>query len=72
MGSLYNVPLPAEMPPPSNLVIQVFISAALLAAAVGAILSESYEITDKHWAFGAIGTVMGFWFHRHSAREEKI
>lgn len=37
------------------------ISVVLLAAALWVILSQRYQATDKHWAYGTIGTLIGFW-----------
>jgi Na+/melibiose symporter-like transporter len=40
---------------------QVAISLAVLTVALYIILSQQYDAKDKHWAYGAVGTVMGFW-----------
>ena len=39
----------------------IIISLVLLSAALWVILSRSYQPTDRHWAYGAIGTIVGFW-----------
>ena len=40
---------------------QLVISAVLLVAALFVILTKRYPAQDKHWAYGALGTVVGFW-----------
>ena len=40
---------------------QLVISAVLLIAALFVILTKRYPAPDKHWAYGALGTVVGFW-----------
>ena len=42
-------------------VMQVVISAVVLAAGLWVILSGHYAIDSERWASGAIGTVMGYW-----------
>jgi len=43
------------------LAAQLVISAVLLVAALFVILTKRYPAQDKHWAYGALGTVVGFW-----------
>jgi hypothetical protein len=43
------------------LTAQLVISAVLLTAALFVILTKKYPAADKHWAYGALGTVVGFW-----------
>jgi hypothetical protein len=40
------------------------ISLVLLIASLFVILSSNYEIAVRNWAFGTIGTVLGFWLRR--------
>jgi hypothetical protein len=40
---------------------QLVISAVLLVAALFVILTKRYPAQDKHWAYGALGTIVGFW-----------
>lgn len=47
--------------PPVPLLMQVFISVALLAATLFVILSKRYDVKDKHWAYTTIGVIVGFW-----------
>ncbi|MEJ0078137.1 MAG: hypothetical protein WDO17_22385 [Alphaproteobacteria bacterium] len=42
-------------------IIQIALSAILLFASLFVILSKLYEPGDKHWAYGIIGTIIGFW-----------
>lgn len=51
--------VPAVMSYP--LTAQLVISAVLLVAALFVILTKKYPPQDKHWAYGALGTVVGFW-----------
>jgi hypothetical protein len=44
-----------------NEIVQGGISGVLLFAAVWRILSKRYTPTDRHWAYGTIGTLVGFW-----------
>lgn len=48
---------------PYSVVVQIAISLILLAAALWVVLSQRYQPTDRHWAYGIIGTVVGFWLH---------
>ena len=41
--------------------MQVGISLVLLGATLYIILSTAYQPKDKHWAYGTIGMVIGFW-----------
>jgi hypothetical protein len=41
--------------------MRVAISGLLLLAALWIILSRRYASTEKHWAYGIIGTILGFW-----------
>jgi hypothetical protein len=34
----------------------------LVVASLWVILKRSYRPADKHWAYGTIGMVIGFWF----------
>jgi hypothetical protein len=63
-GALPPPPAPAPEAPAVMsypLVAQLVISAVLLAAALFVILTKKYPPQDKHWAYGALGTVVGFW-----------
>jgi hypothetical protein len=42
-------------------IMQIVVSVLVLAAALYIILSNNYDPKDKHWAYGACGTVLGFW-----------
>lgn len=71
-GRVYGpVPQQQQLPPPPGpepasslsyaLSAQLVISAVLLIAALFVILTKRYPAQDKHWAYGALGTVVGFW-----------
>ena len=62
--------MPSSPPPPGPgpaesmsypLAAQLVISAVLIVAALFVILTKRYPAQDKHWAHGALGTVVGFW-----------
>ena len=48
-------------PPPTVEIMQVCISAIVLGAGLWVVLSQRYQTVEKHWAYGAIGTIIGFW-----------
>jgi hypothetical protein len=39
----------------------VIITIVLLAAALYVILARNFSAQDKNWAFGTLGTLVGFW-----------
>jgi hypothetical protein len=43
-------------------VVQVAISVVLLCASVCVILGSAFDPKDKHWAYGMVGIIIGFWF----------
>jgi hypothetical protein len=49
--------------PPKNLrpIMQVVVTLALLVPCLLVIVSDSYDQNSKHWAFGTVGTILGFW-----------
>ncbi len=44
--------------------VQIIISVLLLLASLFVVLSSKYAPKDKHWAYGTIGTLVGFWLHQ--------
>ena len=44
-----------------RLIMQPLVSLTILVAALYIILSDRFSPQDKHWAYGAVGTVIGFW-----------
>ena len=42
-------------------IMQILISVGLLTAALYVILSGKYEPDVQKWAFGIIGTIVGYW-----------
>ncbi len=49
--------------PPKNLrpIMQVVVTLALLVPCLLVIVSDGYDQNSKHWAFGTVGTILGFW-----------
>jgi hypothetical protein len=45
----------------SREVMQIIISLVILGASLYIILSKKYDDDVQKWAFGAIGTVIGYW-----------
>jgi len=43
------------------ILIRVVLSAIVLGAAPYTVLSKKYGSATERWAFGAIGTVLGYW-----------
>jgi hypothetical protein len=41
--------------------VQIGLTVVLLGGALFTILSKRYTPTDKHWAYGTLGTLLGFW-----------
>lgn len=42
-------------------IMQVIVSLLVLSVALYIIVSKDYDPKDKHWAYGACGTVLGYW-----------
>jgi len=40
---------------------RVVITLIILVASLFVILTKRYSPADRHWAYGALGTVIGFW-----------
>jgi molecular chaperone DnaK (HSP70) len=47
-----------------HLAMQVLVSIVLLAATLFVVLSKKYDAKDKHWAYGTVGLVIGFWLNQ--------
>jgi hypothetical protein len=41
--------------------MQIVVTLALLLACLLVVLSDKYDPNSKHWAFGMLGTIVGFW-----------
>jgi hypothetical protein len=41
--------------------MQVILSILLVAGSLFIVLSAKYTAQDQHWAYGTLGTVLGFW-----------
>ena len=44
--------------------MMVFVSVAVLCSALFVILSGRYDDASQKWAFGSVGTIVGFWCRR--------
>jgi hypothetical protein len=59
--------IPLERGPASEYVhlgMQVLVSLVLLSATLFVVLSKKYDAKDKHWAYGTVGLVIGFWLNQ--------
>jgi hypothetical protein len=57
---------PAETAPPSSpsqtqVLMQSVITLVLLLPSLVVIMKKDYDASQKHWAYGTIGTILGFW-----------
>jgi hypothetical protein len=41
--------------------MQAVVSAVILGCALYIVLSHGYPAQDKHWAYGMMGTILGYW-----------
>jgi hypothetical protein len=53
------------------MVMQVVISVTLLGASLYIILSGKYTSPDQHWAYSALGSIVGFWFKDIAGRRRR-
>jgi hypothetical protein len=44
--------------------VQIIISVVLLVASLFVVLSPKHGPQDKHWAYGTIGVLVGFWLRQ--------
>ena len=44
-----------------RIIMRVVLSLALVTASLFVVLAERYDPNSKHWAFGTLRTIMGFW-----------
>jgi hypothetical protein len=44
-----------------RIIMQILLSLLLVGASLYVVLAEHYDPNSKHWAFGTLGTIMGFW-----------
>jgi hypothetical protein len=52
---------PARNSPALRDGMQVLLSLVLMGAAILIVLSHAYDAQEKHWAYGTLGTILGFW-----------
>jgi mannose/fructose/N-acetylgalactosamine-specific phosphotransferase system component IID len=65
-GPTYDSALPERASDVASLVTSLMptiISVVLLAASLWVILTKRYQPTDRHWAYGIVGTIIGYWLH---------
>jgi hypothetical protein len=46
-----------------RMLAQLIVSTLLLLASLFVIMTKRYEPQDKHWAYGTVGTIVGFWLN---------
>jgi len=51
----------------SRILMSILVSLAILASGLYIILSQAYGGAEQKWAFGAVGTVVGFWLRPSSS-----
>ena len=53
--------MPDDRTPLIKLMVQIFVSGAVLLVSLYVILSNSYPDSYAKWAFGMVGLVLGYW-----------
>ena len=43
------------------LIAQLVVTGLFMGASLFVVLSKRYPPADRHWAYGALGTILGFW-----------
>ena len=61
LGSILDLELTMDRAFNVKDIMQVGLSMIFLIAALFVILTKRYAPQDKHWAYGTIGTVVGYW-----------
>jgi len=44
--------------------MQIAVSVLCLLTALYIILSQRYDAKEQHWAYGVVGTILGFWLRK--------
>jgi hypothetical protein len=60
-GRMFQRVSPPELDRRTRSLMRVFVSIVILGCAVYIVLSHSYDLQEKHWAYGSLGTILGFW-----------
>jgi hypothetical protein len=62
-GNMFGRQPESGIPPKNSLrpTMQVVVTLLLLLPCLLVILSNRYDPNSKHWAFGTVGTILGFW-----------
>lgn len=58
----YDITKPRMVTYNTNTVMSVVVSLTILVASIYIILSSKYDEGTQKWAFGVIGSIIGFWF----------
>jgi hypothetical protein len=45
------------------LFVQIAVTLIFVASSLFVVLSKKYAPAERHWAYGALGTILGFWLH---------
>jgi hypothetical protein len=61
LNSSVKAPTPELIEWISYLAMRFLITVVLLVVGVYIILSSQFTPTDKHWAYGTVGTLVGYW-----------
>jgi hypothetical protein len=51
----------SSFPIPIGIAMPVVISVILFLTSLCVILLSTYQAEDKHWAYGTVGTLVGYW-----------
>jgi hypothetical protein len=52
---------PPASPTQTQIIMQSLITLVLLLPSLIVIMKKDYDASQKHWAYGTIGTILGFW-----------
>jgi hypothetical protein len=55
-------PTSVPFPPPD--IIRLAVTLLIVIPALIVILDKRYSRNEKHWAYGIVGTILGYWLHR--------
>jgi hypothetical protein len=44
-------------------IMRIIVSLILLGGALWVIIARKYSPADRHWAYGIVGTIAGFWMN---------
>lgn len=67
-GPLSSPRMMLTIPPEAMIAFLTFV---LLVASLFVILSKQYDAADKHWAYGTVGTLIGYWLRPQRTRRTR-